>query len=617
MPEVSLNSSFLQHSHAKFRTFSLVLLLSFATLTPISSLLAQTPAQAQAQAPPLLTTLSDELNRAFSQLGKTTPPASPPATTSQKNSSKADEKNPPQPPYFISYSISDSSAVSIRAQYGALTDSSDGHSRTGDIVVRIGDPTLDNTHGTHHSSASNGIGIPLGNDSNAIAHSLWQVTNIAYARALDSFLRVKTESQVRAKEEDTSADFSKEKPQISIGTPAAPPKVNRAAWEKRVRALSAIFREFPDVYQNMVVFSAQSETDYFVSSEGSRIVEPHTSARLVVYAVTRADDGMDLFRDQTFEAETADGLPDESVLEAGMRELGKSLEALRKAPMTEPYNGPAILSGRASAVFFHEVLGHRLEGQRQRGDEEGQTFTKELNKPVLPSFLSVADDPTISTFGKTWLSGTYAYDDEGQKARRVDLIDDGVLKTFLMSRLPIASFSTSNGHGRAQTGKMPTGRQGNLIVSSTKTVTDQELRQQLIVEAKKQGKPYGLFFEDISSGFAVTQRSSPQAFQVIPLVVWRVYVDGRPDELVRGVSIVGTPLAAMNRILMTSDKSEVFNGECGAESGTVPVSAVAPAMLLSEMETQRQPQGTARPPILPIPGAPDDGTSKLAVKEAK
>jgi predicted Zn-dependent protease len=321
---------------------------------------------------------------------------------------------------------------------------------------------------------------------------------------------------------------------------------------------------------------------------------------------------MDLFRDQTFEAETIDGLPAQAELEAAIRELGKSLEALRKAPVTQPFDGPAILSGRASAVFFHEVLGHRLEGQRQRGDEEGQTFTKDIGKDILPSFLSVADDPTMTQFGNTWLSGTYAYDDEGQKAQRVALIQDGVLKTFLMSRLPIASFSSSNGHGRAETGRMPTGRQGNLIVTSTKAVPDSELRKELVEEARKANKPYGLYFEDISSGFAVTTRSSPQAFQVIPLVVYRVYVDGRPDELVRGVSIVGTPLAAMKRILATGDKSKVFNGECGAESGTVPVSAVAPAMLVSEIETQRQPQGTARPPILPIPGAPAAAPAKEA-----
>jgi predicted Zn-dependent protease len=220
----------------------------------------------------------------------------------------------------------------------------------------------------------------------------------------------------------------------------------------------------------------------------------------------------------------------------------------------------------------------------------------------------------MTRFGPTWLSGSYQYDDEGQKAQRVDLIEDGVLKNFLMSRLPIANFSSSNGHGRAQTGRMPTGRQGNLIVTSTKMEPESKLRKQLIEEAKKQGKPYGLYFEDISSGFAVTQRSSPQAFEVIPLVVWRVYADKRPDELVRGVSIVGTPLAAMTSILATGDKYEVFNGECGAESGTIPVSAVAPAILLREIETQRKPQGSARPPILPMPGADEEAPAK---KEAQ
>jgi TldD protein len=535
--------------------------------------------------PSLLETMTAELNRAMNSLGK-----------------QPDKQSDKQiPPYFLSYSVADAASFSIRAQYGALVDSEGGHQRVVDVQVRVGDPKLDNTHGTHRGSAVNTLQLPLTDDREAIARSLWAATNGGYGTALDNYLRVKTEAEVRAKEEDASGDFSTEQPQVAIGKPAAAPVLNKAAWEERVRALSKIFREYPDVNQNYVMLTAESETDYYASSEGSRLASPHQQARLVVFAVTRADDGMDLFRAQTFEAETVEGLPKQPELEAAMRELGKSLEALRKAPVTEPFNGPAILSGRAAAVFFHEVLGHRLEGQRQRGDEEGQTFTKELGKPVLPSFLSVSDDPTRVRFGDTWLSGTYEYDDEGQKARRVDLIQDGVLKTFLMSRLPIASFSNSNGHGRAQTGRVPNGRQGNLIVTSTKTVPETELRTMLIEEAKKQGKPYGLYFEDISSGFAVTTRSSPQAFQVIPLVVYRVYVDGRPDELVRGVGIVGTPLASMKRIVATSDKSEVFNGECGAESGSIPVSAVAPAMLLTEMETQRQPQGTERVPILPNP----------------
>ena len=539
---------------------------------------------APAQAPVLLDAMTTELHRAFTSLGTQTA-----------------SKDAQLPPYFLSYSVSDASVATVRAQYGAVVDSSANRVRVADIQVRLGDPKLDNTHGTHRGSAVNSLQLPLTDDREALARSLWVATNTGYSTALDNYLRVKTEAEVRAKEEDTSPDFSKEAPQTHLGTPAPPVVVDRAAWGERVAALSKIFREYPDVTQNIVMLTVQNETDYYASSEGSQVVTPHLAARLVVFAVTRADDGMDLFRAQTYEAETVKGLPAQAEMEAGIRELGKSLEALRKAPVTEPFNGPAILSGRAAAVFFHEVLGHRLEGQRQRGDEEGQTFTKEVGKDVLPTFLSVADDPTITKFGSTWLSGSYEYDDEGEKARRVDLIDDGVLKTFLMSRLPIANFDDSNGHGRAQTGRMPTGRQGNLIVTSTKTVPEAELRKELIEEAKKQGKPYGLYFEDISSGFAVTTRSSPQAFSVVPLVVWRVYVDGRPDELVRGVSIVGTPLAAMKRIVATGDKSEVFNGECGAESGTIPVSAVAPAMLLSEMETQKQTQGTARPPILPIP----------------
>ena len=532
-----------------------------------------------------------ELNRAMSSLAK-------PANNGQL------------PPYFLSYSVTEAHTLEISAQFGAIVSTGGRDGRVADVVVRVGDPKLDNTHGQHRSSAINTVTLPLGEDRTAIARSLWWATNSGYAGALQNYLQVKTEAQVRAKEEDTSPDFSQQKPQVAQGTPVVIPKVDRKQWEARIRALSAVFREYPDVYSNFVMLDEDDETNYFLSSEGAEVIAPHQLTRVIVYASTRAEDGMDLFRAQTFEAKTPDELPDAKAMESDLRKLAVSLEDLRKAPVTQPFDGPAILSGRAAAVFFHEVLGHRLEGQRQRGDEEGQTFTKELNKPILPSFLSVADDPTEQSFEGTYLSGTYSFDDEGQKAERVDLIQDGVLKNFLMSRLPIASFGSSNGHGRSQVGRMPTGRQGNLIVSSTKTVPDADLRKMLIDEAKKQGKPFGLYFEDISSGFAVTTRSSPQAFQVQPLVVYRVFVDGRPDELVRGVSIVGTPQAALNRILVTGTKRDIFNGECGAESGSIPVSAIAPSMLVSEIETQRLPQGTTRPPILPIPTAQNSSAEK-------
>jgi TldD protein len=558
-----------------------------ATPVPVPS-----PASSPAPSPTtlLIDTMEAELHRAMGSLGNTA----------------TDATQQPKP-YFLSYAVSDSDGIVMSAQFGAIAVSNESRRRMADVQVRLGTPAEDNTHGDHRNSALTTVPLPLTDDGDALARSLWFATNRGYARALDGYLKVKTEQQVRAKEEDGSADFSSEKPASDL-LPSPPALVvDRNAWQDRLRELSGIFKQYPDVFFNNVTLEASTETDYFVSSEGAKVATPNHVARLIIVARTRAADGMDLFRAETFEADEVGHLPDQKTLTDKTIAMAKNLEALREAPVTEPFNGPAILSGRASAVFFHEVLGHRLEGQRQRGDDEGQTFTKLLGKQILPSFLSVSDDPTLATFDGVSLSGHYSYDDEGQPARRVDLIKDGVLDTFLMSRLPIASFSISNGHGRAEVGHMPTGRQGNLIVTSTKTVSDTELREMLKAEAKKQGKAYGLYFEDISSGFAVTTRRSPQAFQVIPLVVYRVYVDGRPDELVRGVSIVGTPQAALNRILATNNKQDIFNGICGAESGSIPVSAVAPAMLVSEIETQRQAQGTARPPILPPPGQASGG----------
>jgi predicted Zn-dependent protease len=277
------------------------------------------------------------------------------------------------------------------------------------------------------------------------------------------------------------------------------------------------------------------------------------------------------------------------------------LKALRNAPIVEPFTGPAILSGRAAGVFFHEIFGHRIEGQRQKNENEGQTFAKQVGKPVLPDFISVIDDPTTEKIVGTDLNGYYLYDDEGVKSRPVNVVENGILRNFLLSRSPVAGFESSNGHGRKAPGYQAVGRQGNLIVKASTTVSNAKLKEMLIAEAKKQGKQFGLFFEDISGGFTLTTRDSPQAFQVTPIMVYKVYVDGKPDELVRGVDLIGTPLTSFSKIVAASDKLEVFNGFCGAESGYVPVSAVAPSILTTQIEVQKKAKSSERMPILPPP----------------
>jgi TldD protein len=505
-------------------------------------------------------------------------------------------------PYFLSYTVYDQHMIMLVGSYGSLLTDTEVHRRQADVTMRIGSPALDNTHGQSRPSGMVSGILPYGNEPNSLSRVLWELTDRAYRRSSPAFLNVKTNTAVRAEEEDKSPDLSKESPVTHTSDDVKLPEFDRAGWEAEIRRISSVFRKYPNVYYATVVLQVQDAKQRKVSSEGTAIITPSISTRLIMEAQTRADDGMDLLRVETFQAPSAKTLPDEKELTAKAEKMATDLDALRRAPVAEPYAGPALLSGRAAAVFFHEVLGHRLEGHRQRDEDEGQTFTKKVGQEVLPKFLSIVDDPTQKEINGIKLAGTYDYDDEGITAQRVEVITNGVLKNFLMSRMPVKDFDHSNGHGRNQPGLMPTGRQGNLIVSSSQTVPEKDMRQKLIDEIKKQNKTYGLYFDDIQGGFTLTTRQLPQAFQVLPVVVSKIYADGRPDELVRGVDIVGTPLAALTRIIAASDEQHVFNGVCGAESGSVPVSAVAPAMLFSEMEVQKRGHEHDRPPILPPPG---------------
>jgi predicted Zn-dependent protease len=526
----------------------------------------------------LLSTMQQELQRAHDSLGKLDPA-----------------------PYYLSYSVYDQNvSVAIGIQ-GGLINFTQTRRRAADVTMRIGSPALDNSHEPSRASAISSGTLALEDDHDAIAHELWRLTYEEYRKASKAYLNVKTGKQVHAEEEDTSPDFSEEKAPSHSDYQELAPAPDRKAMEKMVREYSAYFRKYPYIYSSAVVIMAQETRLRFASTEDRHVVTPGATLRVAIEAATLASDGMELMRVETFQAESLNHLPPEAEIATRVEKMASDLKALRDAPAAEPFDGPALLSGRAAAVFFHEVLGHRLEGHRQRGEKEGQTFTKKVGQLVLPDFLSVVDDPTQRRLNGMDLGGWYEYDDEGMPAARVEVIKDGILKNFLMSRMPIKNFANSNGHGRSQPGLMATGRQGNLIVTSSRTIKDSELRQRLIDEVKKQGKPYGLYFEDIQGGFTLTQRAMPQAFQVLPVMVWRVYADGRPDQLVRGVDIVGTPLAALNRILVTGDKTDVFNGMCGAESGQVPVSAVAPAMLFSEIEVQKRAHALNRSPILPSP----------------
>jgi TldD protein len=535
------------------------------------------PASASSQDDALLATMEKELHRGQAELAKQNPA-----------------------PYFTSYNVTDGEALVVIGSQGGILTANHSRRRMVDVSMRIGKPELDNTHGTDRGSGMTSGQLPIDDSPDAIARTLWLLTYQQYRKARQAYENVETKTAVRAKDEDDSPDFSVEKPSSYFEKPVAAVLPSQKDWEDLARRYSAAFRRY-QVQESLVYLFGEKDRSYLVSTEGTRIVTSDIMFRIMIEGEVLADDGMHLERVETYQYSDPSKFPSQAEIEANVRKIAEDLNALRSAPLAEPYNGPALLSGRAAAVFFHEVLGHRIEGQRQKGREEGQTFTKKVNEKILPDFLSVADDPTLRTLNGTELSGYYRYDDEGIPAERVEVVAGGVLKNFLMGRMPVKNFGNSNGHGRAQSGRMPVGRQGNLIVTSSKTVPDLELRGRFIDEIKKQGKPYGLYFEDIQGGFTLTTTDLPQAFQVLPVMVWRVYADGRPDELVRGVDIVGTPLTVLTSIEATGNTTSVFNGICGAESGSVPVSAAAPAMLFTDIEVQKRKYGDMRPPILPPP----------------
>jgi TldD protein len=509
------------------------------------------------------------------------------------------------PPYFISYDIIETHSATVVGSFGALTQSAENKRRQLRVDLHVGDHTLDNTRrllggfvnpADHQNSM---IPVPIEDDPTAIRNVLWYQTDRKYKEAVEALTAVRTDTRVKVEQEDESADFSKETAALGI-EPITPLLVDRKVWERKVRKYTVPFQRFGNIYDATATLTANQDTRWFVSSDGAAIQSSQTYYRLYISAFSKADDGMELPRYESWFSFTPEGLPDDAAVLKAVNTMIADLEALRRAPIVDPYTGPAILSGRATAVFFHEVFGHRIEGHRQKSESEGQTFKKMINKLVLPNFLSVVFDPTLRHYGGTDLVGSYDYDDEGVAARRVTAVDAGVLKSFLMSRTPISGFPNSNGHGRAQPGFTPVARQSNLLVLNSRPVTREKLRSLLVEQIKKQGKPFGLLFDDIAGGFTLTGRVIPNAFNVLPVMVYRIYPDGR-EELVRGADLIGTPLTVFSKILAADDETAVFNGMCGAESGYVPVAAAAPAILVEQIEVQKKLKSQERAPILPAP----------------
>ncbi len=509
-------------------------------------------------------------------------------------------------PYFISYSLTETNVVKIYSSYGKIVADQNVHSKTLDVSLRVGDYSLDNTHIIRGSSFEFGSGnfspqIPLEFNSESIKQAAWLATDKAYKAATERFEKVQTNKAVKIEEEDLSDDFSKENPVVDIRELQEFPKYNKDELINKLNNISKEFLNYKWIYSATAFITVELKNKYFISTEGTKLRWSEPYIRLMVNISTKSEDGMSLPIYKDYFVYDINKLPSNDIIMEDVEKMISTIDGLRNAPLMGTYSGPAILSGEAAGVFFHEIFGHRVEGHREKDPNSSQTFKQSVGKEVLPDFINVVFDPTRKERDGRDLSGNYPYDDEGVKSQKVVAVENGVFKGFLMSRIPIEDFPLSNGHGRRQEGYEPVSRQSNLIVESKKTISRNQMKDKLIELAKEQEREFGLLFEKVQGGFTFTSRTIPNAFNVLPLVVYKIYVNGRPDELVRGVDLIGTPLTTFENIVAASDEIGIFNGICGAESGGVPVSASSPSLLVSKIEVQKKQKSQSKLPILEAP----------------
>lgn len=527
------------------------------------------------------------------------------------------------PAYFMSLRMEDAWKTVVSSSVG-VSSVDENHSCFIVPQVRIGSKELDNfkykLQGTQtHSRDAQGVYVPVeANALDAYREAIWNETMSRYKIAVSNYEEACSKMKTDVDNEDKSPCFGDAPVEVYYEKPLpeSAHKMDTKKWEKILNKVTSTLKACRDLEWGNANVTYSVIRKYIVNTDGTVVVQNRQAVRLFINAEIIAQDGTKCPLGENFFAETPEGLPSEAELMATIEDIVKRLIAIRDAPLADPYAGPALLSGTASGVFFHEIFGHRLETHRMK--KGGQTFQKLVGERVLPTSFRVYDDPTLRTYNGQGLNGYYLYDDEGVKARRVDNVKDGIMSDFLTSRMPVDGSPVSNGHGRASGGCDPTSRQSNLVIETSKPYSDEQLRQMLKDEAKHQGKEYGYFFRSATSGFTFTgEDNNINSFNVEPVEVYKVFVDGRPDQLVRGVKLIGTPLSVFSSIEAGGQTPYVFEGECGAESGWIPVTAISPMVLVSKIETQRNVVDRPLPRILPQPEYTNEKVPENADEKSK
>lgn len=501
-----------------------------------------------------------------------------------------------QAPYYTGLTATDVSQRNFRCSMGGGLGEVVTNSRIVTPVVRVGSHEIDNRP-VSGAPASSGRAVALEGDVFALRHSLWRLLDGAYKSASAAYLRKQALRVTRGKTEYDTDDWSRESPRVlTAGQPPAP----WSAEELRelCRRASAAFRRAPGLLQADVEISLNRQWSRLRDSEGTKADFGRDIAEVDMQAVDITTDGMKIRSSRRVLETSSMSWVTAGTLEDSAAAMLSELAALKVAQSTSPFSAPALLDPSAAAAVVL-ALGLRLTGEEQRNPSGAQIFRDKMGRLVLPETLSLRDDPTVVQFRGQSLAGHYRLDDQGIPAAPVDLIEKGVLKSFLLSRYPVIGFPRSNGHGRSNPGVEPAGMPGNLFLNSSKTYPASGLLSRLRAECLRLGKTHGLWIKSLRQ---FTQKSTTGGQDSIRLIGMVSLVEARTGRvtLTRDLDIVGTPLVLMSRILASGSDPRVRNFSAGG----VPVSVVTSSLLVAEAELQRSESKPEKAPILSPPSVP-------------
>jgi predicted Zn-dependent protease len=363
---------------------------------------------------------------------------------------------------------------------------------------------------------------------------------------------------------------------------AAPDK-----WKTAIEQCTNLYRTDPKILSLSGTARFRAVNQYFVNTEGTSTRYGYSLYFLGLSAETQAADGMQLGRSPYYVTGTSAELPTPEKLQSITRDMLKSLAELRDAPMVEEdYRGPVLFSNDAATDVFDGMVGDNVLGTRPKPGDSARTateFSSNYKGRVLPTFMTVTDDPTIKTFQGKTLVGSYEIDDEGVRVAPVTVIKEGILADFLVGRLPIRDFPASNGHGRAAPGQPPTPEIGTLFFTSKEPVAPEDLKKKLIEMCKQEDKPYGYYVETLAG--------------MNPRLLYRVYVSDGHKELVRGAVFNELDTRTLRSNLVAAGNDPLVSNREGA----VPTTIVAPSVLFDELEVKRTDKKNAKLPEYPPP----------------